>query len=323
MKRFFQSEAGAAVLWVLSSLLLAALIAPWVYQGGKAFAAAAATHELGGILEWLGAACGRSKFGRYFSRSLSFSALVFLPLLFHRIRKLRTNQPSPECVLIKMPWKSVFPQLLTGCVIAGSMLWALTLVLESLGAYTPILHPPRTGKFLAGVLIPGVAASLAEETLFRGILLGIWLKSARPLSACVGTSLFFAFVHFLEPPPGSLVNPASPLAGFELLGKILFHFTEPRFFVTDFATLFLVGMILAWARIRTRSLWFSIGLHSGWVMAFKSCNLLYTDVAVHPLRPWGVGDNIRSGLLPLLMLGLTAVICHYVLRYFERQRPIA
>ena len=38
-------------------------------------------------------------------------------------------------------------------------------------------------------------------------------------------------------------------------------------------------------------------------MAFKAFNLFYQMVPGHPLRPWGVGDSLRSGILPLLTLG--------------------
>ena len=34
-----------------------------------------------------------------------------------------------------------------------------------------------------------------------------------------------------------------------------------------FATLFLIGCILADARVLTRSLWLPIGLHAGWIFA--------------------------------------------------------
>ncbi|MEO8617533.1 MAG: CPBP family intramembrane glutamic endopeptidase [Luteolibacter sp.] len=324
MKRFFQSEAGAAVLWVLSSMLLAAILAPWVYQAGKALAAAAASRELPGVLEWLGAACGKSKFARFYSRALSFSAVLFLPFLFRRIRRLRARGERPKSTNTKVVWKSGPIQILIGWVIAGGLLWSLVMMLQALGVYTPDPHPPKISKFLTAVLIPTVAAPLLEELVFRGLLLGIWLKSARPLMACVGTSLFFAFLHFLEPPIGfAITDPGAPTAGFELLGRILIHFTDPRFFVTDFATLFVVGMILAWARLRTGALWFSIGLHAGWVMVFKTSNLLFVDVPGHPLRPWGVGQNIRSGLLPMITLGLTAVLCHFVLRRFEAPRQNA
>jgi membrane protease YdiL (CAAX protease family) len=116
------------------------------------------------------------------------------------------------------------------------------------------------------------------------------------------------------------LDPTHALAGFQRLGRIFLHFTDPLFFVTDFATLLGVGLILAWARVRTGALWFSIGLHAGWIMAFKGFNLLYQIVPGHPLRPWGVGESLRSGILPLLTLGLTAVICHFVLRRFAAAR---
>ena len=324
LKRFFQSQAGATVLWVLASLLFAAILAPWVYQGGKALAAAAAARELPGILEWLGTACEKSKFARYYSRTLSFSALIFLPFLFRRIRKLRAQSEVTIPTIAKAQWKFSPLQILTGFVISGGLLWGLVMMLHALGVYTPDPHPPKISKFLAAVLIPTVAAPLVEEWVFRGLLLGLWLKSSRPLVAIVGTSLLFAFLHFLEPPVGfTILDPSAPTAGFKLLGRILLHFADPRFFVTDFATLFVVGIILAWARLRTGALWFSIGLHAGWVMVFKVCNLLYVDVPDHPLHPWGVGRNIRSGLLPMITLGLTAVLCHFVFMRFEAHRKNA
>ena len=97
----------------------------------------------------------------------------------------------------------------------------------------------------------------------------------------------------------------------------MFHFTDPRFFVTDFATLFVIGMILAWVRLRTGSLWFPIGLHAGWIFAFKGYNLLYRGVPSHAVHPWALGDSLRSGLLPMLTLAVTAFCCHFVLRKFD------
>ena len=81
-------------------------------------------------------------------------------------------------------------------------------------------------------------------------------------------------------------------------------------------------MILARARLRTGALWFSIGLHAGWIAAFKGFNMLHRAVPVHELRPWGVGDSLRSGLLPMLALGVTAVVCHFVLQAISKQRGL-
>ena len=86
MKRFFQSEAGASVLWVISAMVMGAVMAPWLYQAGKAFAGATEKHDFPAILEWLGAACGRASFSRYYGRALVASAIILLPFLFSRIR---------------------------------------------------------------------------------------------------------------------------------------------------------------------------------------------------------------------------------------------
>jgi membrane protease YdiL (CAAX protease family) len=222
---------------------------------------------------------------------------------------------------VKTGWKSALLQLGVGWVIAAGILGGLAVVLHASGAYVTDPHPPKPGQWLAAVLIPAVAAPLVEESVFRGLLLGLWMRSVRPLVACLGTSLMFAFLHFLDPPKGfEIAHPENFFAGFQLLGSILFHFANPLFFVTDFATLFVVGLVLVWARLRTGALWFSIGLHSGWIVAFKSCNLLYMEVPQHTLRPWGVGDDLRSGLIPMLSLALTALICHSAMNWFEARR---
>jgi len=309
------------VFWILSVLVLAAVLSPWVYQAGKNFALSAADGDSSGLGGWLAAACGRAKFSRYFSRCFSISALLLLPFLLKRISKVRARDGVAAAVRIKLPWKTAALQIALGCLIAGGILWGTGLILEQLGAYAAEPKPTPLAKLLPRILLPAIAAPLLEEWIFRGLLLGLWLRYTQPLAACVGTSLFFAFVHFLSPPEGSeIANPAAAGAGFELLGKILLHFTDPTFFVTDFATLFVVGMILAWARLRTGALWFSIGLHAGWVAAFKGFSILHFLVEGHPLRPWGIGDSLRSGLVPMLALGLTAAVCHFTLRFLETAR---
>ena len=320
LKRFVQSELGALLLWVLCSLLLAALLTPWIYQGGKWLAATAELRELPALVESVAGSCGRAQIGRFFDRALLFSALLLLPVLLRRVKRLRILPENPASeALMRLHWQTAVVQVLTGCVIAGGLLWGMGAILDAAGAYIHRDKPFGAGKVIAKVVIPAVAVPLIEEWLFRGLLLGLWLRFSKPAAACIGTSLVFAFVHFLNLPDGVVIaDPTHLMAGFELLGKILLHFADPLFFVTDFATLLVVGLILAWARLRTGALWFSIGLHAGWVAAFKLFNLLFQAVSEHPLRPWGVGDSLRAGLLPLLTLGITAIVCHFVLQRFNR-----
>jgi len=318
LKRFFQSELGAAVLWVLASMLMAAALTPWVYQGGKWLAAMAEVRDLPALVESVAGSCGRAEIDRFYDRSLLFSAVVLLPVLLRRIKRLRLETTAVDD-RVRFPWPSAVVQILIGCVISGGLLWAMGALLDALGAYVPRDKPVAAGKVFSKIILPAVAASLVEEWVFRGLLLGLWLRFAKPATACIGTSLFFSFLHFLKPPGSAVIaDPAQPLAGFELLGNILRHFSDPLFFVTDFATLCAVGLILAWARVRTGALWFSIGLHAGWIAALKGYNLLYRAVEDHPLRPWGVGETLRSGILPLLTLGVTALVCHFALKRFSR-----
>jgi uncharacterized protein len=316
--RFFKSEAGATLLWAASAVVLAAIAAPWLYWGGKNFGIAAETHEFPVLLEWLGAACLRADFSRYFCRALVISAVVLLPFL---LRRLRPPVTGSDGLWRRVTWKSALLQCAVGWLIAGGLLYGMERGFAAMGAYTLRPHPVGSAEALGRSLVPALVVSLVEEWLFRGVLLGLWLRFSKPLTACIGTALIFALVHFLKlPAEAEIAPPTSMLAGFVLLGKLLWHFTESLFFIADFMTLFVLGLILAHARLRTGALWFSLGLHAGWIMAFKGFNLRFSPVLSHPLHPWWVGETLRSGLLPLLTLSLTAVVCHQVLRRFEPAR---
>lgn len=319
VRRFFQSEAGAVLLWVAASVLLAAVIAPWFYQGGRWFHGVAEDKEWGGIAGWLAAAAGRADLNRYFNRSLLVGALVLLPPLLRRVRKLKRERRARGEVLPKRRRTGMIERVLLwagGVMVAFGVVWSLGFLLNWWGAFAVQAVQVTPRKLISAAVLPALGVSLAEEALFRGVLLGLWLRVARPMTACVGSSLVFAAMHFLSPAPGYVIlDPASPVAGFELLGAMLRHYADPAFFVADFLTLVGVGLVLACGRLRTGSLWLPVGLHCGWVLAFKSYHLTHFRVLDSPVGPLLVGQGLRSGLLPLAALLLTALICHGVLRW--------
>jgi membrane protease YdiL (CAAX protease family) len=299
------------VAWIIASLVLAAVLAPWVCRGGQWLAAEAQMKELPRLIEWVAESCGRAKFSRFFDRSLLFSALFFLPFLIRRIRWVRSTVPSRSGVQrYVMEWRTVAWQIMSGFLIAATLLALLCLGVAMAGGYVARPEVGGMGKYFQKAVVPAVFAALVEEWLFRGLLYGICLRFVRPWSAVLGTAFLFSLLHFLHPPAGvEFADPRHPLAGFVLLGSIVRHFTDPLFFVTDFATLLFVGIILGWARMKTGALWFGVGLHAGWILALKSCSFFFTANADHFLRPWWIGSSLRSGILPLLVLGLTAALC--------------
>lgn len=319
LKRFLQSEAGAVVLWAMFALLGAAVLAPWFHLWGKQLAEAATHAEWPGVLESIAASCGRSKLERFFNRAMMLVALLLLPWLIARVRRLRRGNPAPIMGLRPTGAGQAIAQILCGVVLASGILWATGMLLVELGVYRPIAKEIGASVVIKKALLPAVIVSLLEEWLFRGLVLGLWLRTATPLRACIGSALLFSFLHFLKP-PADIADPNHVLAGFRLLGCILGHFAQPEFFFTEFLTLTIVGLILNWARLRTGALWLSIGLHTGWVLAFKAYNLFYRQPKEHWLKPWGIGESMLSGLMPLLALLVTALICHYVMKALCRKR---
>ena len=302
------------MLWVIGSFVLGATIAPWLYQAGKAFAEWTAAGDFPRLIESVGGSCQRAGFGRYFNRALLLAALILLPFLLRRLRMLRGD--GAKRLWQKLPWKISLIHTLVGCLIAIGVLWAFASLLESLGYFVVSKKPVTISRVLSQVLVPAVGVSLVEEWLFRGLLLGLWLRYARPLTACVGASLIFAVLHFVEPPMGWRVSdPTHGLAGFSLLGGILGHFACGIFILTEFIPMLAVGLVLAWARLRSGALWLPIGLHAGWIIALKYFIMTHHFVAAKtPNELWlGVGD-LRSGLLPLGALAVTVVICHIAIK---------
>lgn len=315
--RFLKSEAGAVILWLVATILLAAILFPWIYQLGQNFAAYGATTELRPefLNKWANSA-RRADVGTYFGRSLYAAVLLLIPILILRLKKVRSmglakHAPLP---LVHLPWKIRVIHLVTGIALAAGLLWLLGGALTAAGAFAPDPDPPKLSKVISKAIVPAFFGAVIEEWLFRALLLGIWLRVLSPIRALLTVSLIFAFVHFLSPPEGSeLASPAAPLAGFQMLGLIFGHFLNPQFIAAEFLVLFSVGMILGATRLRTGSLWFPIGLHAGWIFAFKGFNMLY-DGQSSPLRPLWIGESLRSGLLPLATLLVTAVVCHFALR---------
>ena len=301
------------VLWTILSLLGAAVFSPWLYMAGKSLAAHANANECSAFVEWLGAACDRAKLGRYFSRSLMLSALVLLPFLIKRVRRIGIEQGHGRIIeLNKLGTKQATAQFILSAMIASGILWAFGMILVQAGAFIEDPNPVKSSRLLSKCLAPAIGVSFIEEWLFRGLVLGLWLRTHGPIKATIYSSLLFSFLHFLKP-PGGVPDPDSALAGFVLLWKVIAHFAKPEFFVGDFITLTVVGTILCWVTLRTRSLWFAIGLHAGWVFAYAAFNLYY-NYAHSPLHPWAVGLNLRSGVVPMFALILTAVLSHFVIR---------
>jgi uncharacterized protein len=169
-------------------------------------------------------------------------------------------------------------------LIAGA---ALLLFVTGSAAFVPDEGSPAgyVNALLWSLLFFYLAAA-AEEVLFRGYAFQALVEAIGVWPALVGSSATFAF----------------------------FHSANPNVNAIALANIFLAGLVLGLAYLRTRSLWFATALHAGWnwVMAsalgFPVSGLilldtpLYDAVATGP--EWWTGGDFgpEAGLAGTLVL---------------------
>src|SRR2546423_7712031 len=119
---------------------------------------------------------------------------------------------------------------------------------------------------VAVVAVTAAVVPFIEETLFRGLFLGVLLRSNRPWTAALLSSGIFSVVHFLKA-PNQTSTSVGWTSGLVSLAHAFDQFTKPMLVLAGFTTLFLIGVVLAYARLSSRSLWLPIGLHAGWIFA--------------------------------------------------------
>lgn len=288
-------DAARLLAYFVAVVLFGALAAPPLYWAAQALIAQ-------GQVTFL----AKFDFESYFHRALLLGALVFLwPLLRSlEIRSWRELELAPN----PHRWRDAA----AGFLVAAIPLFVFGGLVVALGVYSlrPSLAPlPILERTLSAIVVPFI-----EEPIFRGLILGILLRAGPTLPAVLGTSAFFSILHFLKAPEhtSTVVTWSS---GFVSIANSFHQFGQPLLLLAGFTTLFLVGWILADARLRTRSLWLPIGLHSGWIFASAIFNKLARRE--YEALPW-LGRNLLIGLAPLAVALLSWAILRAWFRHVEK-----
>jgi uncharacterized protein len=278
--------------YFIATVAIGAVLAPILFWSAQSLAA----H---GVFSFL----ARYDFETFFHRALLVAAVLLLwPLLrVSRVRCLADLDLAPNS-----RWGR---DLCAGAVVSLVPLLFCGVLLIALHIYA-FRHSfawPRFGKmFLASMTVPFI-----EETFFRGIVLGLLLRAVRKYIAIFAVSVIFAAVHFLKAPErtSEIVTWTS---GFSSIAHALDGIGDPMMVASALATLFFIGLILADARVLTRSLWLSIGLHAGWIFGSGAFSRLARQQTL--AFPW-IGKNILVGIIPLGVAALTWVIMRIWVKY--------
>jgi membrane protease YdiL (CAAX protease family) len=289
-------DAARLLGYFAATILFGAVAAPILFWAAQCLAAR-------GIFP----ALAKFEFEAFFHRALLLGALLFLwPFLRGlRIRNLRDLELAPN-----PHWAR---DLTIGFLISALPVLGCGAVLLASGNYT--IRANVAWNALAAVALTTAVVPLIEEALFRGLFLGVLLRGCRPLLAALLSAGIFSIVHFLKAPDHT-VTSVDWTSGFVCLAHSFDQFGEPMLVLAGFSTLFLIGVILAHARLRTRSLWVPIGLHAGWIFA----NAAFNKVAHREIvaAPW-LGKSLLIGIVPLCICLVSWALLGGWLKYAGRR----
>lgn len=282
----------ALIIYLAVVFIGGALLAPWLY--------------------WLAQNCAHSipkiagaPFHRFVDRSLLILALAgFWPLL----RALgATSLREIGLVLPYGQSKKFLGGLLLG-LLSLTVVAAITIGFGNRLFVQHLTAHKIVGAFFSAIATAAVVATL-EEILFRGGIFGGLRKVTYWPIALVISSAIYALVHFLQ--PSEITGAIHWNSGLILLPQMLRGFADFRALVPSFFNLTLVGILLGLAYQRTGNLYFSIGLHAGWIFWLKTYGAFTVAVPRAAIWFWGSGKMI-DGWLAFFILAFTLFIFKFL-----------
>jgi uncharacterized protein len=291
-------DAARLAAYFAATILVGTFLAPLLFWASHSLAAQ-------GVFPFL----AKYNFETFFHRALLIAAAVILwPFLYiSGVRSMADLRLLPNPCWIRDVFAGVLLSVIP-LVCCGALLIALKIY-----SFRHSFASVAFGKTLAA----SVTVPLIEETFFRGIVLGILLRSGWRYTSIFATSTIFSVVHFLKA-PSQTSTIVTWTSGFNSIVHSFQQFADATMVAAAFTTLFLIGWILADARVLTRSLWLPIGLHAGWIFASGTFSRAARQQML--VLPW-LGKTLLVGIVPLGVAGLTWLIMRTWLKY-DRARQV-
>jgi CAAX protease family protein len=162
--------------------------------------------------------------------------------------------------------------------------------------------------------LSAIAIAFIEEAFFRAFLLGGMKTDFGERVALIASAAIYAIAHLVRSPARFYVTGYEPAAGLITLAHSIDQFTNPAVAIPTLIGLFLLGIVLGEAYLLTGSVYFSIGLHCGFVLGAKMWPKTILNRAA---IPWWIAGG---GAIPLIGGAAAWVIAIAVLAML---RPIA
>lgn len=265
---------------------------------------------------------GTYDFGKVLRRAMMAAAVL---LLVWQRRKLRIAERVAGAF---RPWRSAPRRLAVGFAIGLVSLAIYTAVqwLSGARAFEPNVSQGAlvVGGKLLKYLLAAAAIGVAEEVLFRAFLVRAFAEGTTLAGGVLLSSLLYSLLHFFKgaypvAPDGVL----HPLIGV----KVLEAFAAPLVSASvvndlpEIVGLFLTGVVLAVAMVRSGNLYASIGLHAGWVFAIKTSKLLLAREVTGMTWLFGQSGGAGGVLSWAMLLGVLVAVLFFYRRRNGRFGP--
>lgn len=199
----------------------------------------------------------------------------------------------------------------TGFLLAGSILTLMNWLFLLSGWFAfskPLDWLPALGiSIVAAILV-----SIITEWIFRGVLLGIFLRSLSPALAILINSLIFSTLYLVLPEKNSIfLHGGEADAGVRYLVDRLTKLSADPGYLAGFTSMLIAGAILAYSRYRTASLALSTGILTGWLsIVIFSHMILETTPDLSTKLSLFVDPDRFSGAIPLSFIIATGLLAH-------------
>ncbi len=264
------------------------------------------------------AAVGLSAAGWRFPFPRIFDRTVMATLLIAMIWAARDlNLASLLSRGFKHPAAPSIVRALRGFIVAIcaiAILFALALKVSGNGNGSGIGDRGAAVTLIPKYFLSAIVIAIIEEGFFRAFILGGMKGDFGNRVALILSAAIYAVAHLVRSPARFYVTGYEPAAGLITLAHSIEQFTDPTIAIPTLIGLFLLGIVLGEAYILTGSVYFSIGLHSGFVLGAKLWPKIILDRAT---IPWWIAGG---GAIPLIGGAAAWAIAIVVLAML---RPIA
>jgi len=251
-------------------------------------------------------------FGRLFMILGAVLFFICRPLLKIQSLSQVGLQPARE-------WHCDFAR---GALAALASVIAVGALMSTLDVFTPFFRLSLSVAVERSLkaLLTALTVAILEEIFFRGVIFKGLLQDLKPVAAFGLSSLFYSAIHFIKPAEEFSVAGIDPWAGARYLAGAFKPFLDPAL-LPGLLGLFLIGIVLAHAYLRTGSLYLSIGLHAGWIVGLKTLRV-FGDFRRQDLG-WLFGSSepkIVSGVASWIGIIAVGLAVHFMTRRRERLR---